>query len=138
GQRQGLGIGGGHGAGNDPWYVAGKDAARNVLIVVQGHDHPLLLSTALKSEPATWIAGRPPAAAFTCAAKTRYRQRAEPCEVTVADDGRLSVRFARPQRALTPGQSVVFYRDAVCLGGAVIDATAPVTTPATRSQPSYA
>ena len=126
GQRQGLGIGGGHGASGDAWYVAGKDAARNVLIVVQGHDHPLLLSRALLSEPATWIAGRPPAAMFTCTAKTRYRQRAEPCEVAVADDGRCTVRFARPQRAVTPGQSVVFYRDAVCLGGAVIDATTPL------------
>ncbi|MGE0811446.1 MAG: tRNA 2-thiouridine(34) synthase MnmA [Immundisolibacter sp.] len=126
GQRQGLGIGGGHGASGDAWYVAGKDAARNVLVVVQGHEHPLLLSTGLKSEPATWIAGRPPAAMFTCTAKTRYRQRAEPCEVAVADDGRCTVRFARPQRAVTPGQSVVFYRDTVCLGGAVIDATTPL------------
>ena len=126
GQRQGLGIGGGHGASGDAWYVAGKDAARNVLIVVQGHDHPLLLSRALLSEPATWIADRPPAAMFTCTAKTRYRQRAEPCEVAVADDGRCTVRFARPQRAVTPGQSVVFYRDAVCLGGAVIDAIPPL------------
>ena len=126
GQRQGLGIGGGHGASGDAWYVAGKDAARNALIVVQGHDHPLLLSTALDSEPATWIAGAAPAARFACTAKTRYRQRAEPCEVAVADDGRCTVRFARPQRAVTPGQSVVFYRDAVCLGGAVIDATTPL------------
>lgn len=126
GQRQGLGIGGGHGASGEAWYVAGKDAARNALIVVQGHDHPLLLSTALDSEPATWIAGAAPAARFACTAKTRYRQRAEPCEVAVADDGRCTVRFARPQRAVTPGQSVVFYRDAVCLGGAVIDATTPL------------
>ncbi|GAB4349454.1 MAG: tRNA 2-thiouridine(34) synthase MnmA [Immundisolibacter sp.] len=127
GQRQGLGIGGGHGAGNAPWYVAGKDARRNALIVVQGHDHPLLLSSALVSEPATWIAGRPPAATFTCTAKTRYRQRAEACAVTVTDDGRLHVRFARPQRAVTPGQSVVFYRDGACLGGAVIDTAIPLT-----------
>ncbi|MFZ5492334.1 MAG: tRNA 2-thiouridine(34) synthase MnmA [Pseudomonadota bacterium] len=132
GQRQGLGIGGGHGASGEAWYVAGKDAARNVLVVVQGHEHPLLLSTALRSEPASWIAGSPPAGRFTCTAKTRYRQRAEACEVAVADDGRCTVRFARPQRAVTPGQSVVFYRDRVCLGGAVIDATVPVigATPA--------
>jgi tRNA-specific 2-thiouridylase len=127
GQRQGLGIGGGHGGSGDPWYVAGKDAARNALIVVQGHDHPLLLSTALESEPAAWIAGAPPAGRFACSAKTRYRQRAEACEVTVSDDGRCMVRFSRPQRAVTPGQSVVFYRDGVCLGGAVIDTTTPLT-----------
>ena len=129
GQRQGLGIGGGHGGG-EPWYVAGKDVARNALLAVQGHDHPLLLSTALETEPATWIAGTPPAERFACTAKTRHRQHAEACEVTVSDDGRCRVRFARPQRAVTPGQSVVFYRDGVCLGGAVIDTTVPLEAPA--------
>lgn len=126
GQRQGLGIGGGHGAGGEPWYVAGKDAARNTLLVVQGHDHPLLLSMALESEPASWIAGAAPAGRFACAAKTRYRQRAEPCELSVLDDGRCQVRFTRPQRAVTPGQSVVFYLGDECLGGAVIDTTVPL------------
>ena len=126
GQRQGLGIGGGHGTGNAPWYVAGKDAARNTLRVVQGHDHPLLLSDGLLSEAATWIAGRPPASRFSCTAKTRYRQTAEACQVEVLDDGRCEVRFARPQRAVTPGQSVVFYLGDECLGGAVIDTTVPV------------
>ena len=127
GQRQGLGIGGGHGAGNAPWYVAGKEAARNTLLVVQGHDHPLLLSNALLSETASWIGDKPPAVRFACAAKTRYRQTAEACAVEVLDDGRCQVHFARPQRAVTPGQSVVFYRDGECLGGAVIDTTTPVT-----------
>jgi tRNA-specific 2-thiouridylase len=126
GQRQGLGIGGGHGAGNAPWYVAGKNAARNTLLVVQGHDHPLLMSDGLLSEAASWIAGHPPEARFSCTAKTRYRQTAEACEVEVLDDGRCQVRFARPQRAVTPGQSVVFYRGDECLGGAVIDTTVPV------------
>lgn len=126
GQRQGLGIGGGHGTGNAPWYVAGKDAARNTLRVVQGHDHPLLLSDGLLSEAATWIAGSPPASRFSCTAKTRYRQTAEACEVAVLDDGRCEVRFARPQRAVTPGQSVVFYLGEECLGGAVIDTTLPL------------
>ncbi|MDD3651057.1 tRNA 2-thiouridine(34) synthase MnmA [Immundisolibacter sp.] len=132
GQRQGLGIGGGHGASGAAWYVAGKDTARNALIVVQGHDHPLLLSSGLESEPATWIAGTAPARRFACTAKTRYRQRAEACEVTVTDDGRCQVRFSRPQRAVTPGQSVVFYRDGLCLGGAVIDTTAPLTEATSR------
>ncbi|WP_372725250.1 tRNA 2-thiouridine(34) synthase MnmA, partial [Immundisolibacter sp.] len=125
GQRQGLGIGGGHGDGNAPWYVAGKDATRNTLLVVQGHDHPLLLSNALLSETASWIGGGPPDVRFACTAKTRYRQTAEACEVEALDDGRCQVRFAHPQRAVTPGQSVVFYRDGECLGGAVIDTTTP-------------
>ncbi|MGK2941686.1 MAG: tRNA 2-thiouridine(34) synthase MnmA [Immundisolibacter sp.] len=127
GQRQGLGIGGGHGDGNAPWYVAGKDATRNTLLVVQGHDHPLLLSNALLSETASWIGSGPPDVRFACTAKTRYRQTAEACEVEALDDGRCQVRFAHPQRAVTPGQSVVFYRDGECLGGAVIDTTTPAT-----------
>jgi hypothetical protein len=77
----------------------------------------------LDSEPAHWVAGAPPAAEFQCTAKTRYRQRDEACRVSVADDGGVHVRFERPQRAVTPGQSVVFYREDECLGGAVILST---------------
>jgi len=123
GQREGLGIGGQRGRAAEPWFVVGKDIATNILLVDQGHDSPWLQSMRLDSEPAHWVAGAPPAAEFTCTAKTRYRQRDEACRVTVADDGGVRVLFERPQRAVTPGQSVVFYRGDECLGGAVILST---------------
>jgi tRNA-specific 2-thiouridylase len=123
GQREGLQIGGLRGREAAPWYVVGKDVARNVLVVDQGSDSPFLLSNTLQSEPAHWISGHPPALHFECAAQTRYRQQEEPCAVTVGDDGCLHVRFARPQRAVTPGQSLVLYEGETCLGGAVIAAT---------------
>jgi tRNA-specific 2-thiouridylase len=123
GQREGLSIGGVRGFQPAPWYVVGKDVAANVLYVDQGSDNPWLQSRALWSEPAHWIDGAPPARRFTCTAQTRYRQRDEACEVEVRDDGRLEVRFERAQRAVTPGQSLVLYDGAHCLGGAVIDAT---------------
>jgi tRNA-specific 2-thiouridylase len=120
GQREGLGIGGVRGRGAAPWFVVGKDVAGNVLLVDQGHDSPWLQSTRLDSEPAHWVAGAPPAPEFRCTAKTRYRQADEACTVAIAADGGAEVRFDRPQRAVTPGQSVVFYRADECLGGAVI------------------
>ena len=123
GQREGLGIGGVSGRGTAPWYVVGKDVTANVLYVDQGHDSPYLQSQRLWSESAHWIAGSAPARRFECTAQTRYRQRDEPCWVEVADDGSLQVRFARPQRAVTPGQSLVLYQDQECLGGAVIART---------------
>jgi tRNA-specific 2-thiouridylase len=123
GQREGLQLGGVRGYAAAPWYVVGKDVAGNVLYVDQGHDNAWLRSSWLRSEPAHWIAGAPPAQAFGCAAQTRYRQQEEPCEVRVLDDGSLDIRFARPQRAVTPGQSVVLYAGEECLGGAVIAAT---------------
>ncbi|MBF6025481.1 tRNA 2-thiouridine(34) synthase MnmA [Lysobacter niastensis] len=123
GQREGLNIGGVRGFEAAPWYVVGKDVARNVLYVDQGADSPWLQSEMLWSETAHWIDGAPPAARFSCTAQTRYRQADETCEVTVQDDGRLEVRFSRPQRAVTPGQSLVLYDGEVCLGGAVIAAT---------------
>jgi tRNA-uridine 2-sulfurtransferase len=123
GQRDGLGIGGRRDAGPEPWYVAGKELARNALIVVQGHDHPLLFSRRLSGHSASWIAGEPPARAFRCTAKTRYRQPDQDCQVELQPDGQLEVCFDQPQRAVTPGQSVVFYLDEVCLGGAVIART---------------
>ena len=127
GQREGLNIGGVRGRPQAPWFVVGKDIERNVLFVDQGHDSPWLQSTTLRSEPAHWIAGRAPAEHFRCTAQTRYRQPDEGCEVDVLDDGRLSVRFDRPQRAVTPGQSLVLYDGDACLGGAVILSTdAPV------------
>ncbi len=123
GQREGLRIGGRRGFADRPWYVVGKDVAGNVLTVDQGHDSPHLMADTLWSGTAHWIAGSPPATRFTCGAQTRYRQPEEPCEVTVEDSGTLRVAFQRPQRAVTPGQSVVLYRGEACLGGAVIEAT---------------
>lgn len=123
GQREGLQIGGLRGFEAAPWYVVGKDVERNVLVVDQGSDSRYLLSDTTWTEGAHWIAGAPPAASFACTAQTRYRQHDQDCEVEVSGDGTLRVRFARPQRAVTPGQSLVLYDGDHCLGGAVIAAT---------------
>ncbi|RNF83360.1 tRNA 2-thiouridine(34) synthase MnmA [Montanilutibacter psychrotolerans] len=123
GQREGLNIGGVRGFEPAPWYVVGKDVARNVLYVDQGIDSPWLQSRALWTEAAHWVAGSPPARRFTCTAQTRYRQADEACQVEVGDDGTLKVEFSRSQRAVTPGQSLVLYDGDACLGGAVITAT---------------
>jgi tRNA-specific 2-thiouridylase len=123
GQREGLHIGGVKGRPAAPWFVVGKDVPGNVLVVDQGADSPWLLSTALRSEPAHWVAGAPPAARFECTAKTRYRQDDQACHVRVDAEGRLSVAFAVAQRAVTPGQSLVLYSGEECLGGAVIAGT---------------
>lgn len=120
GQREGLHIGGVKGRPAAPWFVVGKDVASNVLVVDQGTDSEWLLSSQLESEPAHWIAGAPPSGTFQCTAKTRYRQHDEACAVSVSADGSVCVRFQVPQRAVTPGQSVVFYQADECLGGAVI------------------
>ena len=124
GQRQGLGIGGRHDAGEEPWYVADKDLSRNVLVVVQGHDHPALLRNKAWASQLAWVAGEAPAMAFECTAKVRYRQADQPCRVEVFPDGHCEVEFSSPQRAVTPGQYVVFYQGDCCLGGGVIDRTA--------------
>jgi tRNA-uridine 2-sulfurtransferase len=121
GQRQGLGIGGVAGSKEEPWYVAEKDLINNVLIVVQGADHPLLYKERLRAVQLHWINGAPPEALFRCHAKVRYRQSDQPCEVDIQGD-KLLVRFDAPQRAITPGQSIVLYQDDICLGGAVIEA----------------
>jgi tRNA-specific 2-thiouridylase len=126
GQREGLGIGGQRGRGTEPWFVVGKDVPGNVLLVDQGHDSPWLQSGSLRSEPAHWVAGAPPANRIRCTVKVRYRQRDEGANVRVLADGGLEVEFERPQRAVTPGQSVVLYRDEECLGGAVILSTGAV------------
>ena len=122
GQRNGLGIGGRQNADGAPWYVVGKDVAKNILIVAQGCENEWLLSRRLIAEVPAWVAGSPPAATFRCTAKTRYRQHDQACVVSVRDD-QLDVTFDEPQRAVTPGQSVVFYDGEECLGGAVIAAT---------------
>ena len=122
GQRSGLGIGGQRGASGEPWYVVGKDVPNNVLFVAQGNANRWLESRALVAGELSWVGGSTPAAEFDCTARTRYRQEDQACRVRVAD-GRAWVRFPCAQRAVTPGQSVVFYREEECLGGGVIEAT---------------
>ncbi len=122
GQRQGLQIGGRADAGDEPWYVADKDLGRNVLVVVQGHDHPALHRRELRAAQLTWVEGTPPSTDFRCTAKVRYRQADQGAEVHCLADGTCEVQFDEPQRAVTPGQYVVFYQDDVCLGGGVIEA----------------
>ena len=119
GQRQGLGIGGRKGAADAPWYVADKRIGDNTLIVVQGHDHPLLLGDSLVAEATHWISGRSPQLPMRCHVRIRHRQALQHCHVEAAAGG-LHVLFDQPQRAISPGQFVVFYRDDVCLGGSVI------------------
>ncbi|NLB12668.1 MAG: tRNA 2-thiouridine(34) synthase MnmA, partial [Gammaproteobacteria bacterium] len=123
GQREGLNLGGVKGRPQAPWFVVGKDVAGNVLYVDQGHDSPYLQSTTLRASQPSFTADAAPATQFRCTAKTRYRQADEACTVERLADGVLEVRFDRPQRAVTPGQSVVFYDGEECLGGAVIDST---------------
>ncbi|MGA8278918.1 MAG: tRNA 2-thiouridine(34) synthase MnmA [Rhodanobacteraceae bacterium] len=120
GQREGLGIGGRRGASGEAWYVVGKDVGANIVYAAQGEANAWLQSRRLIATRLTWIAGVPPAAQFRCAAKTRYRQPDQACLVEIAD-GECQVAFDQPQRAVTPGQSVVFYAGEVCLGGGVID-----------------
>jgi tRNA-specific 2-thiouridylase len=128
GQRSGLGIGGVRDAGEAPWFVAAKDAARNTLVVVQGAEHPLLYSDGLRGEQLHWIAGTPPVPTdrlpFACLCRLRHRQPLQRCTLVEYDSDLCRVRFAEPQRAVTPGQSVVFYQGEVCLGGAVITTAA--------------
>ncbi|TAK50987.1 MAG: tRNA 2-thiouridine(34) synthase MnmA [Betaproteobacteria bacterium] len=120
GQRKGIGIGGTRGGDGDPWYVAAKDLENNTLVVVQGHDHALLLKRSLAAQDASWISGEMPEAGSTHSAKTRYRQADSACRVTRSGDAVIALEFAQPQWAVTPGQSVVLYDAEVCLGGAVI------------------
>src|SRR6218665_2856026 len=126
GQRQGLGIGGlkeqgaQHGGGaHAPWFVARKELATNTLRVVQGHDHPWLLSRALEAQDARWICGAAPAPG-RYAAKTRYRQQDAPCTMASAGQTGFRLHFSEEQWAVTPGQSAVLYDGNVCLGGGVI------------------
>ncbi|MFZ9034838.1 MAG: tRNA 2-thiouridine(34) synthase MnmA [Francisellaceae bacterium] len=120
GQRQGLGIGGVRNRPEIPWFAAAKDLKKNVLIAVQGHDHPLLLKSELTAIKLNWIKGQPPTEQFECTAKTRYRQPDQACRVMLNKAGDAHVLFSQPQRAITPGQSVVFYDGEVCLGGGII------------------
>ncbi|MCO7246677.1 tRNA 2-thiouridine(34) synthase MnmA [Halomonas sp. Mc5H-6] len=123
GQRQGLGIGGLANYSEDPWYVAEKNLDRNVLVAVQGKHHSLLYSDALVTEPMDWVAGEPPVAKGRFTAKVRYRQSDRGCEIATRPDGSVEVHFDEPQRAVTPGQSLVLYDGDICLGGGVIHST---------------
>ena len=120
GQRQGLGIGGVKGAGEQPWYVVEKDLQRNVLVVAQGAQHQRLFKQALHTTSIHWIDSHQPALPFRCMAKTRYRQSDQDCVIVSVDSG-YDIIFDQPQRAITPGQSVVFYSGDVCLGGGIIE-----------------
>ncbi len=124
GQRQGLGIGGRKDGEGEPWYVAAKDMTANRLIVVQGHDHPALLADALTATDLSWISGTQPHCHWVYGAKTRYRQKDAPCEVERVDRKQCEIKFAEPQWAITPGQSVVVYESKVCLGGGIIESAA--------------
>ena len=122
GQRRGLGLGG----EGDRWFVVAKDVSTNTVFVERGENHPALFSDELWAVDAAWIAGRAPVTPGTelkCKAKVRYRQSDQDCILKVEMSGKLHVQFSEPQRAVTPGQSVVFYQEDVCLGGAVIRQT---------------
>lgn len=121
GQRQGLGIGGTTESSGEPWYVVDKAMQNNTLVVAQGHDHPLLFTDSLEASQLHWVSGTAPAAGTALVAKTRYRQSDQVCLITVMESGRCHLSFGEPQRAVTPGQSVVLYRDQECLGGGVIE-----------------
>jgi len=128
GQRGGIGIGGVKDRPEEPWFVLAKDLDKNRLIVGQGHEHPMLMSNELKAYKLDWIDGLPPTDVFSdeglaCMEKSRYRQPDQACRVfaTNADGSEVRVVFDEPQRAVTPGQSAVFYIDEVCLGGGVIE-----------------
>jgi tRNA-specific 2-thiouridylase len=122
GQRQGLKIGGLANAANQPWFVLEKDLATNKLIVGQGHDHPRLFAPSLIAQQLTWVKAIPPATEFACMAKIRYRQEDQECKVFIdSDNNNCRVIFTKPQRAISPGQSIVFYDQDVCLGGGIIE-----------------
>jgi tRNA-specific 2-thiouridylase len=108
------------GAPEEPWFVVAKDMERNILRVVQGHEHPALLSGSLVAQDLSWISGEPPHTHWVYAAKTRYRQPDAACEIERVSTGECEVFFAAPQWAVTPGQSFVLYESRVCLGGGVI------------------
>ena len=121
GQRKGLYIGGRSDSNERPWYVVDKNIKRNVLIVGQGHDHPLLYTKGLACSNVHWIQGTRPLLPLVCKAKTRYRQSYQSCIVSSLVTDRYWVKFEKPQWAVTPGQSVVFYSGNQCLGGGIIE-----------------
>jgi tRNA-specific 2-thiouridylase len=124
GQREGLSIGGRRGFAQAPWFVAAKHSARNALIVVQDHDHPLLMSTELVTAPVHWLTDAR-TGSFRCQTKVRYRQADQGARVELLPDGRAHIVFDEPQRAVTPGQYAVLYVADQCIGGAVIEQVTP-------------
>ncbi len=138
GQRKGIGLGGSREGSGEPWFVARKDMASNTLYVVQGHDHPWLLSNTLDAEDLSWVAGEPPAEGTRCGAKTRYQQADAACEVVRADADALTLSFSEAQWAVTPGQSAVLYDGEVCRGGGIIAATTPADAGSANPQAAVA
>ncbi len=127
GQRQGLGIGGSGGGSSEPWFVASKDLENNILYVVQGEQHTSLYSVSLTAGGMNWVSPTPPLEPFNCTAKFRYRQPDQEVTVTPYKDGTALIEFAKPQKAITPGQAVVLYKQEECLGGGTIEQTTPLT-----------
>lgn len=121
GQRKGLGIGG----AGEAWFVVGKDMERNVIFVEQGANHPALYCDELIAFQLTWIAGESPVLPHPCSAKIRYRQTDQSCIIQKIEGGLAWITFSQPQRAVTPGQSIVFYDQSICLGGGVIQQAGP-------------
>ena len=121
GQRKGMGIGG----PGDAWFVVGKDVAQNIVYVEQGTLHPALFADNLIANELTWIATPPPHLPFQCFSKIRYRQPDQPCTIQSIENGQAYVTFDIPQRAITPGQSIVFYDHNICLGGGIIQTPGP-------------
>ena len=121
GQRKGLGIGGVKDSAEQAWYTLDKNMQTNQLLVGQGENHPRLFHNALYASQLHWVSEQPPQAPYTCKAKVRYRQVDQDCEIVHLKNNSCHVVFAQPQRAITPGQSIVFYQHDICLGGGVID-----------------
>ena len=118
GERRGIGRGG----EGEPWYIIGKDIALNEVYVERGANHPALFAKALIASRLTWIHEKPRESPFSCTAKIRYRQQCQSCTLHFSDNEKVRAVFDMPQRAITPGQSIVFYQGDVCLGGGRIDA----------------
>lgn len=122
GQRKGLGLGG----QGEPWFVVGKDIKRNVVIVERGEMHPALYADTLTATDLSFTTGEwKKKLPYRCKAKIRYRQKDQACTITNMEDGKIEVEFDIPQRAITPRQSIVFYDEDECLGGAMIEKSGP-------------
>jgi len=115
-----LGIGGMQNAAEDAWFVVDKDLDNNILIVAQGHNHPRMLHNTLECKQLDWVDPESMTFPMNCSAKNRYRQADQKCKIEQIGDDHFKVNFTEKQRAITPGQSVVFYQEEVCLGGGMV------------------